>query len=231
MHKLGALTQIVSGFPGVGKSYLYQHQEEFGIKVLDSDSSKFSWLKDNEGNNTKVRNPDFPNNYIEYIVEACKEGSTDVIMVSTHKIVLNALYDHHFSPIVMYPSIELKEEYIERYKARGNNEKFVKFISDNWDNFITSIDNDCRFNRYKLKAGQFMKDIDVTDWKEIYTHFAYQNDNRNINDTSKKVCAMCQREIGNYGNYITNNHRDICISCAYDVIKCLSPSDTKKIES
>ena len=35
-------TKIYSVFPACGKSWLYDHQEEFGIKVLDSDSSYFS---------------------------------------------------------------------------------------------------------------------------------------------------------------------------------------------
>jgi hypothetical protein len=59
-------TFVISAFPGCGKSYCYKkYQDRFSI--LDSDSSEFSWIKDNEGKNTKERNPDFPNNYIDHI--------------------------------------------------------------------------------------------------------------------------------------------------------------------
>ena len=56
-------TIIISGFPGIGKSHLYDR----GWDALDSDSSHFSWVKDSEGKNTKERHPDFPNNYMEHI--------------------------------------------------------------------------------------------------------------------------------------------------------------------
>lgn len=62
-------TTIISGFPGIGKSYFFRNQEYNNRTVLDSDSSEFSWVKDENGNNTKERNPDFPSNYIDHIKE------------------------------------------------------------------------------------------------------------------------------------------------------------------
>jgi hypothetical protein len=54
---------IISAFPGVGKSHFYNtYKDEF--KIHDSDSSLFSWIvKDGQ----KIRNPDFPKNYIEHL--------------------------------------------------------------------------------------------------------------------------------------------------------------------
>ncbi len=37
-------TKIISVFPGMGKSYMYKHQEEYGLSIMDSDSSNFSWI-------------------------------------------------------------------------------------------------------------------------------------------------------------------------------------------
>ena len=59
-------TRIIAAFPGTGKSYYHKENPE---TTLDSDSSRFSWVKDSEGNNTKERNPDFPENYISHIKE------------------------------------------------------------------------------------------------------------------------------------------------------------------
>lgn len=38
-------THIFSVFPACGKTYLYNHQKDYDLKILDSDSSQFSWLK------------------------------------------------------------------------------------------------------------------------------------------------------------------------------------------
>ena len=57
-------TKIISAFPGVGKTYFHERNKRISI---DSDSSHFSWVKDENGNNTKERNPEFQNNYINHI--------------------------------------------------------------------------------------------------------------------------------------------------------------------
>ena len=59
-------TKIISAFPGTGKSYYHNKNKE---TTLDSDSSNFSWIKDENGNNTTERNPKFPQNYIYHIKE------------------------------------------------------------------------------------------------------------------------------------------------------------------
>jgi len=105
--------------------------------MLDSDSSEFSWVKDSEGNNTKERNPDFPSNYIKHIKNNI--GKVDVIFVSSHEVVRKALAENSINTIIVYPNRSLKEEWIRRFKARGNNEGFISFISRNWDNFIDDI--------------------------------------------------------------------------------------------
>ena len=67
-------TKIYSIFPACGKTWLYEHQDDYNLKILDSDSSKFSWLYvsvDENGNPIrgvrKIRNPEFPTNYIQHI--------------------------------------------------------------------------------------------------------------------------------------------------------------------
>jgi hypothetical protein len=131
-------TFVISAFPGCGKSYCFNNYNGRDIKILDSDSSEFSWVKDSEGNNTKERNPEFPNNYIKHIKENI--GKVDIIFVSSHEVVRNALLENDIRFLLVYPYKHCKEEWVERFKARGNDEKFIKFISDNWDNFIDDMD-------------------------------------------------------------------------------------------
>ena len=130
-------TKIISAFPGCGKTYCFNKYKDTDIKILDSDSSEFSWLKDKNGNNTKERNPEFPINYINHIKENI--GKVDIIFVSSHDLVRKALEDNSINYILVYPILNCKENYIHRYINRGNDISFIDFISKNYDKFIKDM--------------------------------------------------------------------------------------------
>jgi len=130
-------TRIISAFPGVGKTYYFERNK--GISI-DSDSSHFSWIKDSEGNNTKERNPEFPNNYIDHIKENI--GKYKYIFVSSHEEVRNSLKENGIKYYLIYPAKSRKEEFIQRYIQRGSPEGFVNLISENWDSWIEKIEGE-----------------------------------------------------------------------------------------
>lgn len=152
-------TRIISAFPGCGKTYCFNKQKELGLKILDSDSSEFSWLKDENNKNTSERNPDFPNNYIRHIKENI--GKCDIIFVSSHEVVRDALIANELPFTIMYPGVNSKEEYLDRYLKRGNNEKFINFIGTNYEKFIKEIDeiNSKYVHKVKLSPNQYIMDI------------------------------------------------------------------------
>ena len=133
-------TMIIAAFPGCGKSYTVTHEAEKFDGVLDSDSSQFSWIKDNNGNNTDQRNPEFPHNYIEYIKKQI--GKVEVIFISSHKEVREALEKEGIKYFLVYPNTFQKKDYIERYKNRGDNKKFINLLSANWDLWIEECDEE-----------------------------------------------------------------------------------------
>jgi hypothetical protein len=128
-------TKIISAFPGVGKSYYHKLHPD---TTLDSDSSNFSWVKDENGNNTKERNPNFPQNYIEHIKSNI--GKYEYIFVSSHKEVIEALLDNCLFFYLIYPDSRRKEEFIQRYKDRGNDESFIELLESKWDEWIYDIE-------------------------------------------------------------------------------------------
>lgn len=150
-------TKVISAFPGCGKTYCFNKYKDSDIKILDSDSSDFSWVKDENGNNTKERNPDFPNNYIKHISDNI--GKADIIFVSSHDVVRDALKQNKINYILVYPCLEDKEEYINRYINRGNDDNFIKFISDNYDKFIKSMNLDIFPHRIELNFKETMEDL------------------------------------------------------------------------
>lgn len=143
----GQLTQdnqsyynVVSGFPGIGKSALVRANGIF----LDSDSSTFDKTQ-------------FPQNYITHIKGAIEDNK--VIFASCHEPVRDALVAEGISFILVYPDISLKDEYIERYKQRGSPEAFITFISNNWENFINALDAQTGCAKVKLASGEYLSDI------------------------------------------------------------------------
>lgn len=149
------MAKVISGFPGIGKSYLCKNTN---LKVLDSDSSMFSWVKDDNGNNTKERNPEFPNNYIQHIKDNI--DSCDIILVSSHKVVRDALKDNDIHYTLVYPAPWLRGEYIKRYTERGSDFDFIRFIHSHWDDFIEEIQNDDFPERIMLLSeDDTLKDI------------------------------------------------------------------------
>ena len=143
-------TKIISAFPACGKTYVF---DNFKDKViLDSDSSKFSWVI---VNNQKVRNPDFPENYINHIKENI--GKVDYILVSTHENVRRALEEAGIDFYLIYPDRSLKEEWIGRCFLRGSGEKFCQLIADNWDNWMDGLEEDSKKHRFiKLLNNEYL---------------------------------------------------------------------------
>lgn len=125
-------TKIISAFPATGKSFYHQKHKE---TTLDSDSSNFSWTINEDGN--RVRNPEFPKNYVNHIKDNI--GKYEFIFVSTHKEVREALLDECIFFYLVYPDIARKEEFIERFRKRGNDEAFVEYVSNNWNKWINEI--------------------------------------------------------------------------------------------
>ena len=140
-------TIIISAFPGCGKSYFFKNSDYI---ALDSDSNQFSWVKNQYGNNTKTRNPDFPSNYINHIKENI--GKVDIIFISSHKEVRDALYANKIQYYIVKPDKSLKENFLKRYKERGNDSGFIKTLTENWDNWL----DDLSMNMNNFIRGVFL---------------------------------------------------------------------------
>lgn len=141
-------TKVISGFPGVGKTVLSNKE---GLVILDSDSSNFSWIEKG------VRNPHFPLNYMRHI--EANLGVADYIFVSSHDNVRKALEDREIEYTLVYPRMDLKEEYIERYRNRGNEAAFINFIDSKWDEFISNIEKETFPKLVELTNGEYLSDV------------------------------------------------------------------------
>lgn len=138
--------KVIAGFPATGKSYFKGYVEGSCYAPQgyceDSDSSHFP--KDN-----------FPDNYIKHIKGLISKG-TDIIFVSTHKEVREALVKEGIDFYLVYPKRELKQEYLNRYRERGSSEAFIKLMDDNWDVFLSQLENQKNCTHVVLDSNEFM---------------------------------------------------------------------------
>lgn len=134
-------TLVVSGFPGVGKTTLFKNTKK---SVLDSDSSKFD--KSN-----------FPENYINDIKNNI--GLVDIICVSSHLEVREALVDNDISFLLVYPNLNCKEDYIKRYKNRGSDNSFIDLLDKNWDFWIKQLQSQKGCSHLVLDGKTYLGDI------------------------------------------------------------------------
>jgi hypothetical protein len=134
---------IISAFPGMGKSYAFNALKD-KIKILDSDSSKFN--KD-----------DFPSNYIKHIKDNIADN--DIIFVSSHKEVRDALEIEGIDYDLFYPSKERRNEFLENYVSRHSPSGLIQKIDNNWPEWIDEIDGEVSKHCHKhcLKnKGEFI---------------------------------------------------------------------------
>jgi hypothetical protein len=124
-------TRIISAFPGTGKSFYHKKYPE---TTLDSDSSFFNWVETNE---SKIRNPEWPKNYINHIQENI--GKYEFIFVSTHKEVREALLDSCIFFYLIYPDEDYKDLYLDRLKKRGSPPEFIKLLDKSWDEWLREL--------------------------------------------------------------------------------------------
>ena len=149
-------TKIYSVFPACGKTYLYEHQDDYDLKILDSDSSKFSWkYEEDELTNRiiKVRNPEFPNNYIEYIKNNI--GKYDYIFVSSHAAVREALDKEGIDFTIVYPDYYCKAEWVGRCfirEQKGESGCGAKLMYDNFDDWVDDC-FECGNNHKEIVFG------------------------------------------------------------------------------
>lgn len=144
-------TKVICGFPGVGKTYAYEKLQD-KLKVMDSDSSNFSWTDYTK----KVRNPEFPKNYINHIKD--NMGKVDLIFVSTHKAVLDELDNNDISYEIICPEKDLKQLYEIIYLSRGNTEEFVNLIMNKWDDFFKDMESSKNSGIHYLDENETLYD-------------------------------------------------------------------------
>lgn len=131
---------IVAGFCGVGKSTFV----ESSIDIVEFECYKYN------GDN-------FPDNYIQDILEEYRKGKT--VLISTDRRVINELNSLGYKVLLVYPKQSLKEEYATRYIDRGSHPDFLNIVATYWEAWLTELEQDTDNDKIVLGKSEFLSPL------------------------------------------------------------------------
>jgi hypothetical protein len=136
--------KIIVGFPGIGKSFISKN------KV-----GQYSWLNVQD-------EPGYAKGAEDLFFEGVRKLSRQpgVLLLPAHRIVGNFLISQNLVFTSVFPKRNLKDDYLRRYRQRGNSEGFVELLEKKWDPFIDNMWYDFgRCNHVELEEGEFLADV------------------------------------------------------------------------
>lgn len=145
--------KIIWGFPGCGKSTIAD-----GVRIIDADCMLFQYaavdaasLHDKYDGSSIKENPLYPGNYINYV----NTIDADVVLINCHL----SLLDRFENVEIVYPTIELKKDFLRRYQERGDHASFIQYMDEAFDDMLATI-NQLPFKKHQLdNKKRFIKDI------------------------------------------------------------------------
>lgn len=150
------MKKYIWAFPGMGKSHINNER----IADVDCEQFKYVFPDGVPGELHKsgvwegvLQNPEYPENYFRHI----ESLDADTVLLNCH-ISLLERFDKD-SVLVVYPCEDLIVEYLERYKARGDNQSFVSYMAEEAEGMVRHIDS-LDFKKYKVfKRNTYLSDL------------------------------------------------------------------------
>ena len=202
---------VISAFPGMGKTYSKKNIST--LEIIDHESTPYRWIKDSNGN--QIHNTEFPKNYIDTLKDIIySEDAPDVVFVSSHSLVREALNNAKIDYYIISPYQRCKNNIITRYRERGNSEKFCKQLSENWYKYTDSINNETFPILIKFNENDFINEdllnILLTRSREMKINtenFIKRSDKVNLENNifwsiASKRKKFTAQEIWSYLDYI-----------------------------
>ena len=166
---------IILAFPGCGKSYLVKKYSN----IVDNDFCYFKFIYDKPAENMtddelelrkgnkeiEKLNPNYPENLVNATFKALNKHKIVLIPLSkgTYEIFKNLEKENrlvNIRVIMVYPAKKDFDDFIKRYKSRGNSEVFMQYnhikCFNEWENMFN---NEQSFDKVNIKSDEYLEDI------------------------------------------------------------------------
>lgn len=161
---------LIMAYMGTGKTELenrYDNIVDFDFqdyRYIYDESVRHLPLEQRKGSaNLRTNNPDYPKNFLEDAVKLLNEG----------KIVVSPFIDHVFSAyddfdikskindlrvILVCPTRDNFDEYVERFKRRGNSDEFIARREKEFSSLVDLFEQANNYEKIVMKTGQFLSE-------------------------------------------------------------------------
>ncbi len=150
---------FIYAFTATGKSTLAKKYKN----IIDMESVDYKYLNEKRNNeerkssSDRILNPQWPQNYFEALEKV--KDKYDYILISDD-ICDSYLQKNNYEYWQIYPNINLKQDYLNRCKKRGNNKIFISNLNKNWDNWCKQCKSDKNATKHiELQKGQYLEDV------------------------------------------------------------------------
>jgi hypothetical protein len=149
---------FVYAFTATGKSSVSKKYKN----VIDMESTLYKYIGESTENESlkSTKRPlskEWPNNYFNALLDV--KDKYDYILISDD-ICSKFLSDNKLEYWWVYPKRNLKDEYLDRCKKRGNNSEFIFWYDKLWDEWINECINDNNASKHiELESNEYLEDV------------------------------------------------------------------------
>lgn len=137
--------KIICGFAGIGKSTFARNNK--GVVDLESTPFDKDWKR-------------FDKDWKRYVKVAKHMADNGyIVLLSCHKELREELQNSGIKYSLALPHKEAKDEYIKRYRERGNDAKFIQNMIDKWDEFLNIMPDEGDL----IIIEDYLRDIFITN--------------------------------------------------------------------
>jgi len=127
----------------------YKYILESLLEGADSESRK--------ANPDHVMREDWPWNYLAAIKGAM--SGEKILLIPTDLNVLLLLRNDKIPYTLCYPEREARENYRQRFIARGNTDEFIEIFIGGWEERIAALEQDTYGKHIVLRDWEFLSDV------------------------------------------------------------------------
>jgi hypothetical protein len=153
---------VIAAYAGTGKTTLAKHRPN---EFVDFVCMPYKYELPEHGgageagkaNPDHVLRDDWPYNYADAIQMAAHAGKH--LLIPSDLSVLMLLQIKGAPYTICYPQRSAKDEYLRRYRARGNTQAFMDIFIGRWDRFLDALERDLFGRHVVLRPHEYLADV------------------------------------------------------------------------